>query len=633
MRPLVIADSDDESDSSEHLAAAPAVTLPPAQIRSPEHGSLATASTDSVFFQQIFNEQNGAALEKAQQLQRDLDDAPHESSAMTIPDVPFQRTTKGFYHSSTTTATDFHMEKHSDAQAAESCAAWPQMTSRTVTHDETRTGVVDPWEVPSSPEAPRPLERQSKRRSHTMPDQGHRRDGALFAKDALPGGHWDIEEAAESRSKKRRRLDESEGTLSTTDEVDLIMLPSSSKSMLQDGELTAAASSTSLPTIPLDAGSTSSLRHPSPTAREQASHVDMDSPPTGALKYNNLLLKQQTQYSVGSSGTATNINTQRTQMLSNQILVSSLAPEEPDVRVGTRKAECRNYSLRRSSSPDIISTLAPVLKGAEESEPEHSPDLISKPKPDQEYRDGRDSSAHQPPLRESQSGKNETEFVAHPTPMVKSKKKRGRPRKPPETDEPLPMKAAAGPVSAAAEGTTPAATTQRKRRGRPKKQSAEAAVGSAPPPAATAVSALVAGSDRGATLVLDKTRASADGDDIHGDGIQAATAQSSPPIASVKGAAKEASSAAEGTGCGQDQAAPGSRGETKDDFASQSSSDKPKEEDVPKEPRPPAARAREQKSGCDKKGSSAQGISKPLYRVGLSKRFKIAPLLKSVRKP
>ncbi|TFB04197.1 hypothetical protein CCMA1212_003420 [Trichoderma ghanense] len=618
MRPLVIADSDDESDSNEHLAAAPAVTLPPAQLRSSEQGSLPTASTDSIFFQQIFNEQNGAALEKAQQLRQDLDDAPHESSAMTIPDVPFERTTKGFYHSSTTTATDPPMEKLPDTQAVDSCAGWPQMTSREERQLETQTGVVDPWEVPSSPEAPRSMVRQSKRHSHMMPDQAYRRGGLFSAKDALPDGHWGIEEAAQSRSKKRRRLEESGGTLSTNDEVNLIMLPSSCKSILQDGEETAAASSILLPTKPLDAGSTSSLRHPSPTDREQVSRLDMDSAPTGALKYNDLLLKQQTQYAVGSSGTATNINTQRTQMLSNHSF-SSLAPEGPEVRVGTRKAEYRNYISRRSSSPDIISTLAPILKNAA-SEPEHSPGLISKPKPkpDQEYRDRSDSSAHQPPQGELQSGENDAEFVAHPTPMVKSKKKRGRPKKPPETDEPLPMKPAAGPVSAAADGT-PAATRQKKRRGRPKKQSAEAAVDGAPPPA---------DSDTRVNLGPEQTSASADGDDI-----QAATAQSSPPRASVKGAAKEASSAAETTGCGQDQAAPGSKGDTKHHSTSQSSPDKPKEEDVPKEPRQPAARAREQKSGCDKKGSSAQGISKPLYRVGLSKRFKIAPLLKSVRKP
>ncbi|KAL6879501.1 rab-GTPase-TBC domain-containing protein [Trichoderma longibrachiatum] len=600
MRPLVIADSDDESDSSEHHTAAPAVTptLPPAPIRSPEQGSVATASTGSAIFQQIFNEQNGAALEKVQQLQRDLDDAPHESSAMTIPDVPFQRTTKGFYHSSTTTTTESPMDKFPDIEVADPCAAWPRMTSREEKLHEKEVGVVDPWEVPSSPDAPRPLERQSKRNSHATHDYAYKRDGLFSANDALPDRHSDFDEAAQRRSRKRRRLDESRDTLSATDEVDLIMLPSSSKSILQHGDETGAASSISLPTMPLDAGSTSSPTHPSPIGREQ---------------------QTQTQYAVGSSGTATNINTQRTQMSSNQNF-SSLAPEEPDVRVGTTKAEYRNYRLRRSSSPDIISTLAPVLKNAA-------------PKPDQAYRDGRDASAHQPPPRESQSGENEAEFVAHPTPMVKSKKKRGRPRKPPETGEPLPMKPAAGPVSAAADGTTQAATTQKKRRGRPKKQSAEAALDGAPPPAATAVCAPVADSDTRAKLCLAKTSASAERDDIHGDDSQAATAQSSPSNVSVKGAPDEASSAGGTTRRGQDQAAPGSRVEGKDLSASQNSSDKPKEEDVPKEPRQPAARAREEKSGCDKKGSSAQGISKPLYRVGLSKRFKIAPLLKSVRKP
>lgn len=367
MRPLVIADSDDESDSSEHHTAAPAVTptLPPAPIRSPEQGSVATASTGSAIFQQIFNEQNGAALEKVQQLQRDLDDAPHESSAMTIPDVPFQRTTKGFYHSSTTTTTESPMDKFPDIEVADPCAAWPRMTSREEKLHEKEVGVVDPWEVPSSPDAPRPLERQSKRNSHATHDYAYKRDGLFSANDALPDRHSDFDEAAQRRSRKRRRLDESRDTLSATDEADLIMLPSSSKSILQHGDETGAASSISLPTMPLDAGSTSSPTHPSPIGREQVSHPAMDSAPTGALEFNNLLLKQQTQtqYAVGSSGTATNINTQRTQMSSNQNF-SSLAPEEPDVRVGTTKAEYRNYRLRRSSSPDIISTLAPVLKNA-----------------------------------------------------------------------------------------------------------------------------------------------------------------------------------------------------------------------------------------------------------------------------
>lgn len=261
-----------------------------------------------------------------------------------------------------------------------------------------------------------------------------------------------------------------------------------------------------------------------------------------------------------------------------------------------------------------------------QSEPEYSPDLNPEPKPDQEYCDERDSSAHQPPPQELQSGKNDAEFMAHPTPMAKSKKKRGRPKKPPETDEPLPMKPAAGPVSAAADGI-PAATMQKKKRGRPKKQSAETAVDSAPPPVATPASALVAGRNTRAICLEEASACN------EGDNIQAATKQSSVEMPSEQGAAEEASSAAENTECGQDRAAPGGKEKMKHHSTGRSISDRPKDEDEPKEPRQPAAREEKEKPGGDKKGSSAQGMAKPLYRVGLSKRFKIAPLLKSVRKP
>lgn len=359
MSPAVIADSDDESDSNEHAAAAPVVTVPQAQTRSSEHGSLATASTDSIFFQQVFNEQNGAACEKTQQLQRNFDDVPHQSSAMTIPDVPFQRTTGGFYHSSTTSAADPHMDKFPNAQMGKPSADWAQIASPKKKYDETQNAV-DPWEVPSSPEAPEPLERRSKRGSHIMLDQPYMRDESPAAKDALSDGRWDINEITESRDKKRRRLEESGGTLSTTNDVNLIMLPSSSKAITNDELETAAASSVPLPTMPLDADSTFYLRHPSPTGHQQSSHFETNLASNGVPKYNNLLLKQHTQYAVGSSGTATNVNTPRSQMFSNHDF-SSLAPEEQGREVTTKKVEYRNYTVRRDSSPDIISTLTPGL--------------------------------------------------------------------------------------------------------------------------------------------------------------------------------------------------------------------------------------------------------------------------------
>ncbi|KAL7787795.1 rab-GTPase-TBC domain-containing protein [Trichoderma ceciliae] len=578
----VIADSDDESDSSEHTVGAPLVTIPQAQTRSSEHGSLATASTDSIFFQQVFNEQNGAACEKAQQLQRDLADVPHQSSAMTIPDVPFQRTTRGFYHSSIASA-DPHIEKLQNAPVGKPSADRDQ-------------SAVDPWEVPSSPEAPKSVERQSKGYSHRVLVQPCRRDESPATNDTPSKGRWDIHEITESRDKKRRRLDEPDITFSTSDDVSLVMLPSSSKVITNDEPETAAASSIPLHTMPVDNDSTFYLRNPPPMEGQQVPH--------------------QTQYAVGSSGTATNINTPRSQMFSNHSF-SSIAPEEQGRR--------GNSAMRRGSSPDIISVLTPGL-GKFASEPEFSPDLNPGPKPNQEYCDERDSSAHQPPPQELQSAESDAEFVAHPTPMAKSKKKRGRPKKSPESGEPLPMKPATSPVSAA--DAIAAATMQKKRRGRPKKQSAEPAVEGAPPPAATPVSAVVAGGNTRAILGQETDSAWSDGDNI-----RATTKQNSVEMPSVQGAAEEASSVAENQEHDQDWAAPVNKEKTKDHSASRSIPDRSKDEDKPKEPRQPAARVQEEKSGGERKGSSAPGMAKPLYRVGLSKRFKIAPLLKSVRKP
>lgn len=634
MSPVVIADSDDESDSSEHAVPAPLAAIPQAQTRSSEHASLATASTDSIFFQQVYNEQHGAACERTQQLQRDFED---QSSAMTIPDVPFQRTTGGFYHSSTTSAADHpHIEKFQNTFIGKRSADRAQSASSEKKSDA-KQSMVDPWEVPSSPEALTPIDRQQPKGRHRKAlEPSCKRDEPLATKDALSEGHWDAHGVAEIRDSKRRRLDDSDALLSTSNDVDLIMMPSSGKATLNDEQETAAASSIPLPTMPLDADSTFYLRQPSSIESPQSPHFDVDSAPNGIPKYNNLLLKQQTQYAVRSSGTATNINTPRSQMFSTHNF-SSMAPEEHGRGMTAKKIEYRNIAMRRDSSPDIISTLIPGLDGAAvsglaalqgirtvmanqilQSEPEHSPDLNPASKPDQECCDERDSSAHQPPPQELQSEESDAEFVAQATPMAKSKKKRGRPKKRPESDEPLPTKSAASPAPA---GDAPsAAETKRKKRGRPKKQSTEQAVESAPPPADPAASAVVAGNNTSTSLGLET------------DSIQATTKQNLVEMPSEQGAVEAASAKAPDTEPGRDWAAPGTKGGTKDHSTSQSASNRLKGEES-KEPKQPAARGREEKSGGDKKGPSAQGTAKPLYRVGLSKRFKIAPLLKSVRKP
>lgn len=356
MGPITIADSDDENDSNEQVVAPSLVTVPQAQTRSSEQGSLATASTDSALFQQIFNEQNAAACERALQLQlqQELEDVPHQSSAMTIPDVPFQRTTKGFYHSSLTSVTDPRSEISRNFPTIRS-------SERTLERTQERTqSAVDPWEVPSSPGAPKSLEEQAKDQGGDVPDQSYGGDKSPPDANTPLENRWDDLESMEGRDKKRRRLDQSEAPLSQSNDVDLIMPPPESKlTSTNDEPETAAASSTPLPAMPIDDANSAFQSKDSSAIESVPNHAE-NAASSAIPKYNNLLLKQQTQYAVGSSGSATNINTPRGQVFSIQSF-SSKAPEEQESTITTKKVEYRNYVSRRSSSPDIISAPAPGL--------------------------------------------------------------------------------------------------------------------------------------------------------------------------------------------------------------------------------------------------------------------------------
>ncbi|KAL6906667.1 hypothetical protein GGI43DRAFT_236588 [Trichoderma evansii] len=639
MGPITIADSDDESDSNEQVVA-PTVTIPQAQTRSSEQGSLATASTDSAFFQQIFNEQNGAALERALQLQlqQELEDAPHQSSAMTIPDVPFQRTTKGFYHSSLTSVTDPHSEKFRNYPTIRS-------SEKTLERTQERTqSAVDPWEVPSSPEAPKTLEEQSKDFGIDVPDQSYRRDKSPLGVNTALEGRWDDLETMEGPDKKRRRLEKSEEALSQSNEVDLIIPPHESNLVITNDELeTAAASSTPLPTMPIDdANSTFHFKHSSPV--ENVSGHNVNAASNGIPKYNNLLLNQQTQYAVGSSGSATNINTPRNQIFSLQSF-GSKAPEEQDSTITAKKIEYRNFISRRDSSPDIISAPAPDPDEVA-PEPEYSPDLNSEPKADQEYCDDRDTLADQPPPPQELPPEelppekplpeeSDAEFVAHPTPAAKSKKKRGRPKKPLETGEPPPAKPTESPIPVT-DAILPAPRTQKKKRGRPKKQSDEPTVESAPLPVSTPIPAVNTGVKKTSGKKTGGEKKAVKGREKHiilssSEGDHSATENVPVEEANEEDGTEEVPKA-EDTEDDQSKVASSKKSRAKDSLDEQSiPNNKSKDEDEPKEIKQHATREKEEKPS-DKKGLSALGLTKPLYRVGLSKRSRIAPLLKSVRK-
>lgn len=230
---------------------------------------------------------------------------------------------------------------------------------------------------------------------------------------------------------------------------------------------------------------------------------------------------------------------------------------------------------------------------------------------------------------------SDAEFVAHPTPASKSKKKRGRPKKPLGAGEPPSVKPAESPVPTT-DVMSPAPTTQKKKRGRPKKQSDQSAVESAPLSPTTPVSAVntsgkktvgkKTGGKKRAIKGREKHVVLSDSEDDH-----SATENVPAEGASEQDGAEEIPKT-EDTEDGQSKAASGKKSKARGSLDKQSiPGNKSKDEDESKEITQHATWEKEEKSS-DKKGLSALGLAKPIYRVGLSKRSKIAPLLKSVRK-
>jgi hypothetical protein len=224
---------------------------------------------------------------------------------------------------------------------------------------------------------------------------------------------------------------------------------------------------------------------------------------------------------------------------------------------------------------------------------------------------------------------SDAEFVARPTPTAKSKKKRGRPKKSLETDGPPPVKPTESPTPAT-NTISPVPTTQKKKRGRPKKQSDEPAVENALLAADTPTPAVSGekktGGKKKATKGRKKLVVLSDSDGDH-----SATNDLAAEEPSEQDAVEETLKA-ETTEDDQKRAASGKKSKTKASLDDQIIPDnKLEDEDELKEIKKHTTLEKEEKSG-DKKGLSALGLAKPIYRVGLSKRSRIAPLLKSVRK-
>lgn len=209
----VIADSDEEDDDAVIDESAPRrrQTQPPisndaAAVPSLGGNSPATASTDPAFIQGILNEQNEAARESMRDVglylvaERDK----LSSSEVTAP-ANFKRTWKGFDQSKTPSLLEPTQAPEYEIRPSE-----PLNGQARIRASRARKGSAqDPYDIPSSPELQQGRGRRGFQSPETDSDNQKaqsrlRRGGGTAADDELAA---DLAERLSERTKKRRRTD------------------------------------------------------------------------------------------------------------------------------------------------------------------------------------------------------------------------------------------------------------------------------------------------------------------------------------------------------------------------------------------------------------------------------------------
>lgn len=546
MPPAIIADSDDDSDGAQSPALTPGGPIDDGLLlptRSSDRVSLATNSTDPAFFQGIYNEHKAAADQQALNFGADGGLEPADAAGQEAP------------------------------------------PSRTGARD-------DPWDIPSSPEAKiakkvKPL--AAKRTTSVKVTRGLRKNLERLGYESVSDDNHD--EPVQER-RKRRKVGGTRRSQKDSNDVSLVELP-------LDGELQSVASQSNSTEVasnggmgpPTDIASTPLLVAPkqlsaSQKLEYQSMEAPSSSPPMRAMELRNP--------AVGSSGTATNVNTQRSHMMSSYDAGLTVRTPEHEMIRATRRAS-PTPRQRRNSSPDVITSMPP-------------PTQTPKPNATRVKQVGTSTAEA---ARESHSAGDDDEVwvaskveedeasdYAAPEKQAKPKRQRGRPKKGGEDKSDVTSTAAA----------QESAAKPKRKRGRPKK------------------SETVAKDDQGSSVTHDTSHRQAATDEKLGhvaEGYHTAEGdvdkEPSLPTSTTKPPQKSPGKAE----------IPGGLEETPAD---------PVEACVPEsagQQTPVREERKLQKNGDLQNRQSASKLDsagKPVYRVGLSKRLRIAPLLKSLRK-
>ncbi|KAM0555977.1 hypothetical protein ACHAPJ_005957 [Fusarium lateritium] len=473
----------------------------------------------------------------------------------------------------------------------------------------------DPWDVPSSPEG-RPARpkikikvKRSGAQSDSTSDSRTTQDSQNNRLGKAPGSRPERSEDSPSGKRKRRKVDHPDPSFQGSNEVDLVAIPFGHD--YEGGQRSQPVPTPSMlpPTLPVNDDVSFYIATNPLTDAQKLEYESVNLPSSDSQSHQLPPVRQFEIQNLASSGSATNVNTPR----SNATFLMSTAPPPLSSAMDPLRATIgRSAGQRWDSSPDVIAAIeSPPREKATRRREQPNPDDPPAHADDEVMEVQQTEQMELPVVQETVDDDYEPERVEKP---AKTKKTRGRPKKK-AAEEAVPLADSLPPQPEDVE----AATKPKKKRGRPRKSDQSAAKEESPQ--------------------VDQS--------VSTNGVALLSEEPAQPEKKPKVELKET--------------------ESKDDLAEESkeaqdsSKDNSRESSVLKESDPnvlaksmssmdddalskssgattTAERGEKpEKSAISSRGSTpSKGLSaiinKPVYRVGLSKRSRIAPLLKCLRK-
>lgn len=607
--PIIIADSDDEEEGYSPTRPHTVTRREPGQwatdlVEGDDH----SISTDPSFFQNVYDEHNGITQENTfeevlQLAGRDM----LTSSEMTAP-APFQRTVKGFVDlPPPTSISDPTNTAHPTVSAGNE--EWTQVS--TPGRRKAPTAVMDdPWGVPDSPELKpvRPKIRLKRKEAQSTSAKAAKQNVSGLQEDGFVARQVDHTinpgQTPPTGTAKRRRIETSHLTQASSDDVDLVSLPFGT----QPGD---TQTSMLPPTLPVgdDPSFWISTKPLTEMQKREYQSIQLSSSNGQQQGYLPSTLPKDVPV-IDCSGTSTNVNTPR----SDGIWFSTA----PAPSIATNSAEeevAQPTPQQRDSSPDIISLVESPIKprptkqrGRPRRDRSRSLATAKIPSEDVHVEEA------VPQLMDPDHLDGDADYVEQ---VVKPKKSRGRPRKKDTAEAVQPPKKL--PMPTAEDGK--ASTKSKKKRGRPKKQGTAPPLEESPPVPMSLSDDIKAVVDETTESTAKLKMSSGEYDTSPEKNTKEESVEEESPTIDPRRGGKNSV---------LKEMSPNST-------VSKSVGEDQEEDEKLKDAQIPRAEKEEKASpAMTKKVGQAKGLSaiinKPMYRVGLSKKSRIAPLLKSLPK-